>query len=320
MIDAHRYKNIYFALMNNYLTSLIPHIIQSEDSLLIIPLESKKWLNYQKVLANNINHVFIEEVINYDDKAYLEIKSNIMKKYQENREKIIHYKYDFSILDHLISKFTAEYLPLHLTLINSLRLLVEKISDANTNFYIARDRRGLENAFIQISNVISNNSNMLIHGMISFDFNKRLWVEGRFKNCKTVSVWGYHAKNVIEYRQKLLNESCPNILIQSNPSLKKINPKNNHTILFICQSFTNKYIPLFSRKLKDHLIIARLHPGDKDQILKYKKFEKENLIVDDLNNDLADLIENSNLVVSYSSTGVLESLYNNIPTLFIFET
>ena len=59
-----------------------------------------------------------------------------------------------------------------------------KISMKNSEFYIARDRRALENAFIQIANNVNGNTNMIIHGMISFDFKKRLWTEGRFKNCK----------------------------------------------------------------------------------------------------------------------------------------
>jgi len=312
------YKTVYFASMNNYLNSLLPSIKKNNESLLIIPAECKEWLNYKEIKKHKIEHVFIEEIINFNYEELVYIKKKIKARYKEYKHIIFNYLYNLSIKEKLIYKFIFDYLPKHILIINSLDKFLNEISSEDTDFYIARDRRGLENAFIQIANRINGNSNMLIHGMISFDYEKRLWTEGRFKNCKNIFIWGEHDKEVIIKRQQILDEKTPNIIITGNYALKKNKNLNKKYILFICQSFTNHLIKYFSKNLKTNKkVLIRLHPTDKSKIKHYKKYERKNFKIDDLKDDLSTSLSRALLVISYSSTSILEAIYNNIPTLIL---
>ena len=313
-----KYDHIFFATMNNYLNPLVESIKSKKRSILIIPEESKNWINYKKIVENDINFTFLEDAIQFDEDKVNEIKDKIKKKYLEKRREILFFKYNLAFIEPLLTKFLFTYVPKHIVIINKLEKYLMNISHKKTQFYVARERRGLENAFVQVANKISGNTNMLIHGMISFDFDKRLWTEGRFKNCKNVYVWGEHDKEVIEKRQELLKEQTPNIVISGNNFLKKISKTNKGNILFICQSFTNRYIPFFSKNLsQDHKMIVRLHPGEKDKIPKYKKYERPNFLIDDLENDLALTLAKASLIISHSSTAMLEAIFNQIPTLIL---
>jgi hypothetical protein len=312
-----KYDQIFFATMNNYLNPLVESIKSKKRSILIIPEESENWINYKKIVENDINFTFLD-TIQFDEDKVEEIKDKIKKRYLEKRREILFFKYNLAFIEPLLTKFLFNYVPKHIVIINKLEKYMMNISHKKTQFYVARERRGLENAFVQVANKISGNTNMLIHGMISFDFDKRLWTEGRFKNCKNVYVWGEHDKEVIEKRQELLKEKTPNIVISGNNFLKKISKTNNGNILFICQSFTNRYIPFFSKNSsQDHKMIVRLHPGEKDKIHKYKKYERQNFLIDDLENDLALTLAKASLIISHSSTAMLEAIYNQIPTLIL---
>ncbi|MHA1756426.1 MAG: hypothetical protein ACTSVV_06635 [Promethearchaeota archaeon] len=318
-VKIKKYDNIYFASMNNYLNPIIPDISRKKNSILIIPAESKKWLNYPKIKKKGINFVFLEELINFNHNIYYyQIKEHLIRKYQKYKSKILKFKYNFSFKEPLIKQFIFDFLPIHILIVKSLTKFLKKISSSNTNFYIARDRRALENAFIQIAKLINGNTNILMHGMISLNFNKRLWHDGRFENAKNVFVWGEHDKDVIIKKQELLKKRIPKIIIIENPFLKKISHIRGTHILILCQKFTNEYIPYFSKKIKIYnKVIVRLHPNDKNLIPIYKKFRRKNFIFDDLKENLSSILSRAILVISFSSTSILEALINEIPTLIL---
>lgn len=313
-----KYDYICFATMNNYLNPLIEFIKRKKNSVLILPKESKNWINYKKIAGNNINAVFLEDLFQFDGNRAEEIKKEIKNRYFKKRRKILSYRYNLYFIEPLLTKFLFEFVPKHLVIVEGLKKYLFKVSHPQTQFYLARDRRALENAFVQVANQINGLTNMIIHGLISFDYENRIWEAGRYDLCRNIHVWGEHDKKVIEKMQKSLNEKIPNIIISGNSFFKKLPRTDNNHILFICESFTRKYISFFSENLpEDRKVIVRLHPESKNEIYKFKKYERKNFLIDDLKKGLAELLPGAALVLSYSSTGALESIYSQIPVLIL---
>lgn len=317
-VPVGKFDALFFASMNNYLNPLLPLAEKNDNYLILLPKEAEGWINFEKIVQGGYEHIFLEDVIEWNEEKIEELSSIITENYQMNKEKILSFKYDLRYKRSLIEKFILEFLPKHIHVINGLERFIKDVSSTDTTFYIARERRGLENAVIQIAKKIGCQTNMYIHGMISYDINKRLWVPGRFKNCDNILVWGKHDQDVIVKRQKILNEKIPNIIINGNPFLHKVEKFDDSSILFIGQSFTYKYIPFFHRSLpEEQKMIVRLHPAEKKLIEKFHKYHRENFVIDDLRNNLTSIFSTTNLVLGYSSTGMLEAMYNEIPTLIL---
>ncbi len=313
-----KYDYICFATMNNYLNPLVEFIKRKKNSVLILPKESKNWVNYKKIAENNINAVFLEDLFQFDGNRAEEIRNEIKNRYFKKRREILSYRHNLYFIEPLLVRFLFEFVPKHLVIVKGLKKYLFKVSHPQTQFYLARDRRALENAFVQIANQINGRTNMIIHGLISFDYENRIWEAGRYDLCRNIHVWGKHDKEVIEKMQKSLNEKMPNIIIGGNSFFRKLPRTADNYILFICESFTRKYISFFSENLpEDRKVIVRLHPESKNEIYKFKKYERKNFLIDDLKKGLAELLPGAALVLSYSSTGVLESIYSQIPVLIL---
>ena len=317
-------SNVYFATMNNYLNSLIPSILDNESSLLILPYEAKSWINYKEVLNKKIPHIFLEDILTINKKNIDKLKTKIINIYESNKDEILLYNgVDLSPVEKLLRKFLFNFMPLHIYLVRELEKFLRKIASGDTHFYVARDRRALENAFIQIGNNISGKTHMLIHGMISKNTCYYLWSVGRFEHVKYVHVWGKHDKDAITQRQKFLNEQCPNILVDKTTiPFRKVNLADDRKyVLFAAQPFTNAYIKYFSEEYPrlrvDYPMIIRLHPEDKDKIIYYKRYSNKNVLIDDLKRPIYSLLKNTTLVITFTSTVALEAMYNGIPTLFL---
>lgn len=312
-----KYENIIFSTMNNYLNPLIPLCNSLENYLLILPKESKNWINYRTIKEKEINHIFIEDIVNINNLELVRLKERIIKNYYKNRKKIIFFKYDLRFKEQRLKRFIQSFLPQHLLIIRGLEDFLSKSSLKDTNFYIARDRRALENSFVQIANKINKNTYMVMHGTISSYLKKHLWNTGRFKTCKTIFIWGQHDKELITLRQKLLTERQPNLVICGKSFRKVIKHISNKWILFLCQATTYRYLPLFAKTLKDYNIVARLHPADRHSFTEYKKYERPNFHIEDPKTPLSESLSKASLVICHSSTAVLDAVFNKIPTLFI---
>ncbi|MGQ4876501.1 MAG: hypothetical protein ACP6IY_20750 [Promethearchaeia archaeon] len=310
-------KDIFFASMNNYLNSLIPLIEEKNDYILILPREAINWINYKVVLKKSINHIFLEDFIEINYEEIQKLKKTLIENYLKNRKKIIKFYYDFQIREPLLIKFIIKSLPLHLLILNKLYKFLNEISSRNTNFYIARNRRGLENAFLQFGNKISGNTYIIIHGMITSDYNS-FWYGGHYRNCKKVMVWGEHDANLIKERLVLLNEKIPEIEFNKNHPFKKIEKESPSYILFIVQKYSQKLIPFFSKYLSKELkMIARLHPHEKRDLNYLLKFRRYNFEINKPKIPLYDKLKKASLVITHSSTGALEAMINDIPVLFL---
>lgn len=323
-----KYKYIFFATTNNYFNAFFQPINEIEnknDILIIIPADATKWINWKKINNLNIDVIFIENFLpNNFDNQLEEVSLKIENDYLENnsilKKYMIYNKVPFySQNKNILQDFSKNIISFQIIFNKYLFEFLKKISSNSTKSFIARDRTAIQNSFVQVCNLLDIETNILVHGMISKDIEMNLWINGSYSNVKNVYVWGKHDKEVIENRQKKINEYIPKIIVGRYLPFKKIKKQSNRYILFVMQSEINVYIKdiiEFANTIKQEVLV-RLHPGDNSLIKKYKKYQNDYFKIDMLDKPLEDRLRLAKVVIGYYSTSLLESMYNDIPTLFM---
>ncbi|MFH1590545.1 MAG: hypothetical protein ABIC95_01320 [archaeon] len=313
-----KYDNIYFASMNNYLNPLLDFMKKRQRNLLIVPLEAKNWSNYSKLLKKKVDFVYLQSLVEYDKNKINSYEKFIRNEYQRKKANIIFFeRKNLACTEMTLKEFLFDFVPKHIVVVNSLYRWLTLHSHKHTSFHVSRDRRALENAFLQIGNKISGETNILNHGLISSNFDKHLWY--RFDMCKNIYVYGKYDKNVIIMKQEALDETCPNLIVVTNNFFNYVKKEKQDTVLFIGGGYINRYIGMIVNSLADdYKIVIRLHPGEQNLVTKYKKYEmKESVTIDDLKSSIYPLFKNARVVLSFSSTSVLESIQNDIPVFIL---
>lgn len=328
-----KYDSIYFASMNNYLNSFINGIKEEMRSnrnvLLLVPFESRNWLNFQRVTQiEDLDVIFFEEFLGSDIFKDIRILKSILAKIIKDNKRnfinILEYKQiKFGKFYHkILSSFISDFCSFKIIFYKKLNEFLSVCSVKNTKFFIARNRRSLEMAFIQCGNQISGNTTILSHGLLYCNFENTYWGEGSFSDVKNVFVIGEHDKTAIEKRLKLLNLPMPNIYVNGDflfhETQRELNVIPN--VLFCARRPTYKYIPiLIKNKPNNCRLIVRLHPSDKKLIPSYtKRYSNSNVSFDPLSEPLVDTLKHKDLCIGHASTSLLESFYAKIPVLILF--
>lgn len=326
-IQTAKYDIICFLSMQTYFSPIKEVIKRNKDKkiLILLPYEYKNWFNKDSINdilnQNNIDYEFID--IFFDKNEIIKIKNKLLNNFDKNFYKIKNsFCFNginlFDAYKESLRDFIDYFLSLQIVFNKNLYNYLQNKVKYNTEFYITRDRRALENAFIQIGNRLNDNTNMIIHGMISKNHDLRYITDGSFSNVTNLYVWGQHDYDVIIERQKLLNENIPHIKIGKYLFFNKIEKKDEKYILFALQGETLYLVEeIVKLKFEGYKILIRLHPSHKDYIEKYKKYENEYIEIDNLDENLDKRLENTYVFISFYSTAILESLYNNIPTLIM---
>ncbi len=328
-----RYSSVYFASLNNYLNPFFRQIesdrTKDNSNLLILPMHSQNWSNYKKTrVISNLDIVFVEDLIDSNFAEEIrDVSRQLLNSCNKYKSQIIDL-YNFCGVSFgnafypILKKFVEDFVSTQIVFTKYFEVFLKNVSLPQTQFYIARNRRSMENSFVQIANMINGNTNMLLHGMIFPNLDTHLFAYN-FSPLKRVYAWGQQGKDVIEFRQKRLNEKCPDILINKTfffESLKqRTNIDSSKKVTFVMQVPTYNYISNILKSLPKGMdATIRIGLDDKNLLKSFRKLiTNANVHLDDLKEPVESHFVDSAVFVSYTSTTILEAIYNKIPTILL---
>jgi hypothetical protein len=138
-------------------------------------------------------------------------------------------------------------------------------------------------------------------------------------------VWNEHSKIILK---DFYNYPKNRVFVIGNIRFKKVNKKENNknkklNIVFTSQDAFPEVLDMFLSTIKkvnnDYLnYIIKPHPADNINEI-YKKIKKMNLNdkVKVMTESIDKVLEITDILISYSSTTLLEAIYNNIPCIVI---
>ena len=332
-INKHtRYSSVFFASLNNYLNPFFSRITsmtaEGKPVLMILPACSRGWKNYDKLTAiPGLDVVFLEDLFGHTfDEEVSAISQELSGRCEKHKSKIIaSYRYQGvnsgKSFYPVIKGFVTYFVSRQAVVTKYLDAFLRVTALPETEFYIARNRRSLENSFVQIANMINGNTSMLLHGMIFANLECHLF-SYNFGAVKRVHVWGLQGKDVVDFRQKHLGEKQPEIIIDQNMFFASLQKKRGgpiNKVLFALQMPVYKHIAELAKSVpKDINAIIRLQPNHKDMSKKFaKRIRRRNVCFDNLERTIEEHFSDTSIFVSYTSTTILEAIYNNIPTLIL---
>jgi len=322
-----KFKNVFFASMDTYVNILLVAIEEKakngETCALILPYEALNWMSWASVKEKkNLKLFFIEDFLGENFQNEL---SNISKDISEKFDTISCNIVEF--FEYKGIRFGKGYIGVirdfckHLTSFQvlfsgKLSSFLSTISNQETGFYITRDRRALENSFVQLGNKISNKTYIINHGLLNWNLDDIVFTGGYFGNVKKVYVFGKHDEEAIIREQNFLNESCPEIEKGKYSFFNKdlsSSPRKTKKILYCLGPFDEGYIEKFSKKIHhSQSLLIRMHPSRKWKIPKYKHLQSDNVFIDDLSMPLSESLKDVEIFVGHASTSILEALYNGV--------
>ena len=197
---------------------------------------------------------------------------------------------------------------------NLVNFLHENLVLANqTSIIVARDRRHLENIFLQVLRYKGAKTKMYPHGMLSSNFEITHLFTSNYKFIDEVWCWGPQQEDVIRLRQNTLGEHLP-AFKRFNEPLKALPKQKNairNGIIFVGEGINDAEIFHLANKVADlnmreeyQLIFRPL------KALKFKSNATRSgmLIVDQKPNFFDRYSGHGLIVVGASSTLVLETM------------
>jgi hypothetical protein len=228
----------------------------------------------------------------------------------------------------VLREFVRGFVPLHVLTSNALSSLVRRMSGTRTVFCVARERRALESTFVHTGNQISGRTAMIMHGILTFDMEKRLFT-GHFHNVARVYGWGQHDREMIAFRQRALVERMPEVVSRGAAILGGAGTAVPSTgrrmsaglrVLFAAEPHTNGLIDELSAALPaDARLIVRVHPSDRDELPDRRARHRADgrIAFDDGRRSLREMLAEADCFVSFSSTTVVEALWARVPTIVL---
>ena len=231
----------------------------------------------------------------------------------------------------VLLEFVRGFVGTHVVVTHGLYAMLRQLSSQQTRFCVARERRSVEGAFVQIGNRISGNTAMIMHAILSFDLEKRLFT-GHFQNVARVYGWGQHDHDMITFRQQHLGLRLPEIVSRGRTILalpagvpgpvacRREIAASAFTVLFAAEPHTNQLLPELLTSLPPSArLIVRPHPSDRKRVRKWRiEYAAAGKLAFDVGEKpLRDSLSETDLFVSFSSTTVIESLGAGVPTLVL---
>ncbi len=309
----------YFCSFENYCSVLISHATSNYDLskvTLILPDEAIEWGLYDKIVQSNIN-VFHLSYLGLTLNEVKKSLSDIKKLWNKNESKLgallVRHENDYTkFFLPIIKNFIIEFCAYHFAL--SIKFDKE-ISFQGSPVFVARNRRAIENLVSQSARNQNSRITMVLHGVLTSDYDKWQLFTSNYKYLDEVIVFGKQQEDAIVKKQKYLGLSIPKINIQSKYFVKtllggeenktnKTNKTNKIKLLIVGQGFNDKYLHKLSVKLskqfnKDYEIFFRPVPKN------FKKFKS--LFIEKRNN-LAKYLNEYDIVISHSSTALFEAV------------
>ncbi len=289
----------------------------TKNSFLSNYLNIKYYINLIKLIKNSSN-IYIGEFLTKEDLIrILKIYKN--KRKELKKREINSYKYKNIDIIKIVKKFLKLYINLYLLIIIESLVITKKIlKKYNIIIYSYND-----DPLLEILSILPKKNKKrislqyeLIYPGCTYYFYK--------KNPSIELVWNIYSKRVLEKKYKYPKESIINIgNIRFRKVQKKEKEKTKVNIVFTSQDAYPEALDLFLSSIKNIKnknlnYIIKPHPAESIKEI-HKKIKEINLNnkVKIISNPIEDVLKITDILISYSSTTLLEAIYNNIPIIII---
>jgi hypothetical protein len=307
---------LYVATLENYAKTLLIHA-QSHNNkdkniVFFLPIDSKNWHCLPKIEQE------FKVIYPYDIGLSFDEYSRQFAKYKKIiQESVGNIKKDrfsyrgvsyFGMVNRSVFLFLTEFVSANIVLINAIHSFFKQ--NPPSELYIARDRRATENSFVQVLGVLGTNTHMIMHGVITSNYDQSQLFTSHYRYVNCVHIWGEQQLRAIIKKQKGLNEKIPIIIKDTNKFDLMVHCENTvKNLIVIIGTNNDSFMYKLSKKLANLIdgstfkVVFRPHP---DNISDFK--EIKNLKIDKSGDFAFSVLPKAFLVITHSSTMLLEGI------------
>jgi len=165
---------LFVASLENYAKSLLIHALSIKDKKIVffLPIEAKNWhilmeieRQFKVIYPSNIGLDFDEYILSSE--KYKKIINRNLNNIDKSRFAYKGISY-FRIAIKPISHFLIEFVSTNIVFLNAIHLFFKK--SPPLELYVARDRRTIENSFVQVLGSLGVKTHMIMHGVVTSNY------------------------------------------------------------------------------------------------------------------------------------------------------
>ncbi len=206
-----------------------------------------------------------------------------------------------------ISYFLIENVSANIIFLNALHLFFKE--SPPSELYVARDRRTIENSFVQVLGSLGTRTNMVMHGVITSNYDHSQLFTTHYQYLDYVHIWGDQQLSAINIKQESLQEKMPKIIKNTEKFNLRQDCRSKDLIVIIGQKTNDNDLYGLSKKIvkliKDSRfkVVFRPHPDNASRFT-----EVEKMYIDKSSNFITSILSKASLVITHSSTALLEGV------------
>jgi hypothetical protein len=308
---------LYVATLENYAKALLIHALdiksksKGRNIVFFLPFEAKKWHTLLKI-KQQFDVIYPSNIGLSLDKYILQSENykKIIRRGVNNIEKdrFLYKGFSyFKISIKSISYFFIENVSTNIVFLSALHLFFKE--SVPSKLYIARDRRTVENSFVQILASLGTKTSMVLHGVITSNYNHAQLFTSHYQYVNCVEIWGEQQLCAIKRKQEALQEKMPIIIKTSKKFNVHLGFKSKDLIVVVGGKTNDNDLYCLSKKIVKMIknsrfkVVFRPHP---DNASSFKEVEK--MYIDSSSNFSSSTLSRASLVITQSSTALLEGV------------